>query len=80
MKKLKEECSAKMETLLKLQREVSPSENYELVLECRAVENRVEELKTYELNFTFLIEMGFTHFENCFYLCGGWDLDEKYFS
>ena len=38
-----------------------------------------KELKTYKLNFTFSRLMGFTHFENCFYLCGGWDYP-KYFS
>ena len=138
VKKLKEEYSAKMETLLKLQREMSPEENYQLTGECWALEKRAEELKkkgfmeaiegrsgelkesliqlivlkseemkvqsdylfqvkagsstlrifcipkkqleTYELNFTFPWGMGFTHFENCFYLCGGRDLDWKFFS
>ena len=138
VKKLKEESSAKMETLLKLQREVSPEENYQLTPECWTLEKKAEELKkegfmevingrsgklkesliqlivlkseselkgqsdylfqvkaesstlrifcipkkelkTYKLNFTFSRGMGFTHFGNCFYLCGGYDYP-KFFS
>ena len=45
VKKIKEECSAKMETLLELKREVSPGENCQVELECGAIENRIEELK-----------------------------------
>ena len=30
-----------------------------------------KELTIYKLNFAFSYRMGFTHFENCFYLCGG---------
>ena len=45
MKKLKEDCSAKMETLLKLRRQVSPEEIYQLTGDCWALEKKAEELK-----------------------------------
>ena len=45
VKKLKEECSAKLEILLKLQREVSPEENYQLAGEWWTLGKQAEELK-----------------------------------
>ena len=45
MKTLREECSAKMETLLKLQRELGSKEYYQLTRECVALENRAETLQ-----------------------------------
>ena len=38
-----------------------------------------KQLKTLELSFSFCYSMGFTHLENCFYLCGGCD-GRKYYS
>ena len=39
-----------------------------------------KELKAHELQFTFPYGMGFNHLEDCFYLCGGWSTEGKYYS